>query len=329
VGLNISPNQLDGYIPIRVYSNEQRTFVDWCWIGPRRFTEPFFDHTIDAALRLPFSTLFRPQTSVEMLNKRYATSPGLEPQGFIFHMSRCGSTLVSQMLSSLANTLTISEAGSIDSVMRLRFVYRSLTDEDRANWLRSIVSALGQRWCGDEEHFFIKFDSWTAIDLPIIHRTFPAVPWIFLFRDPIEVMVSQLAQRGAHMVPGAIQPELFGMTIDSVHQMSPEEYCTRVLACVCQAALEHHSVCPGMMINYRELPEAVFNRIAPFYALAISDTDRETMRGVMRRDAKNPNSEFMPDSKAKRAMATEKVRTAADRWLTPVYDKLEALRGSP
>ena len=83
------------------------------------------------------------------------------------------------------------------------------------------------------------------------------------------------------------------------------------------------------MINYRDLPEAVFDRIAPFYALAFSDTDRETMCGVMRRDAKSPDAEFMPDSQAKRDKATERVRTAADIWLTPVYDKLEALRGSP
>jgi len=327
VDLTITPEHLDGWIPIRVYCNDHRPFVDWCWIGTRRFTEPFFDHTIEAVLRLPFSTLFRPQTSIDMLHERYETNRGLEPQGFIFHMSRCGSTLVSQMLSSLPNTLMISEAGSIDSVLRLRFVDSALTPEDRAKILKWIVGILGQRRCGDEEHFFIKFDSWASLDLPSIHRAFPSVPWIFVFRNPIEVIVSQLAHRGAHMVPGAIQPELFGMTIESVYQMRPEEYCSRVLASICQAVLDHHSICPGKMINYRDLPEAVFDQIAPFFGLKLSETDRATMRRVMLRDAKNPDMGFSTDSHAKRDMATERARKSTDRWLSPVYDQLETLRG--
>jgi len=326
VDLSVNPVLLDGWFPIRVYWSERQPLVDWCWVGPRRFTDPFFDHTIDAALRLPFSTLFRPQTSIEMLAERYAINPGLEPKGFILHMSRCGSTLVSQMLSSLPNALMISEAGSIDSVLRLRFVDLSFTDEDRALWLRWIVSAMGQRRCGDEEHFFIKFDSWTALDLSLIHRTFPRVPWIFLFREPMEVMASQLAHRGAHMVPGALQPELFDMTIDSIYEMRPEEYCARVLARVCQAAQEHHNVCPGIFINYRQLPEAVFDAIAPFFSLDLSDADQELMRKVTVRDAKNPDLQFQDDSQAKRDKASEEVRAAVATWLTPVYSQLEALR---
>ena len=305
-----------------MYWNERRPFVDWCWIGAQRFNEPFFDHTIDAALRLPFRTLFRPQTSLQMLEERYAISPGLEPQGFIFHMSRCGSTLVSQMLKALSNTLVISEAGPIDSILRLKFVDSSATDGDRVDWLRWIVGALGQRHSGTEERFFIKFDSWTAIELPLIHRAFPSVPWIFLFRDPIEVLVSQLGHRGAHMVPGAIQPELFGMTDDAVYQMRPEEYCAKVLGYVCNAALIHHRDCPGMFINFRELPEAVADSIAPFFGLELSDDDMEALRRVAVKNAKNPDFEFEDDSQAKRNNATDEMRAAVARWLVPVYDQL-------
>lgn len=294
----------------------------------RRFNEPFFDHTIDAALRLPFSTLFRPQTSMQMLEERYAISPGLEPQGFIFHMSRCGSTLVSQMLTALSNTLVISEAGSIDSILRLKFVDSSVTDRDRVDWLRWIVGALGQRHSGNEERFFIKFDSWTAIELPLIHRAFPSVPWIFLFRDPIEVLVSQLGHRGAHIVPGAIQPELFGMANDAVYQMRPEEYCARVLGCVCNAALTHHRDCPGMFINYRELPKAVADSIAPFFGLELSDADTDVLRRVALKNAKNPNLQFEDDSLAKRNNATDDMRAAVERWLAPVYDQLRAAQVS-
>ena len=63
--------------------------------------------------------------------------------------------------------------------------------EQRIEWLRGVVSALGQPRLGTEKHLFIKFDAWKVLDLPLIRRAFPAVPWIFLYRDPVEVLTSQ------------------------------------------------------------------------------------------------------------------------------------------
>jgi len=324
--VSINAHHLSGWIPIRIYWKERRPLVDWCWVGTRRFSEPFFDHTIEACQRLPFSNLFRPQTPIEMLRERHAIQPGLEPEGFIFHMSRCGSTLVSQILAALPRNVVISEAGSIDWVLRARFREPSLTDEERADWLRWIVSALGQRRAGDEENLFIKFDSWSVMDFPLIRRAYPAVPWIFLYRNPVEVLVSQLGQRGAHMVPGAIDPELFGMKLDEVFQMPPEEYCARVLARICEAALQHHQSSTGMMINYDQLPEAVWTGVADFFGVEVSDADMETFRLVARVDAKNPGLGFETDSQAKRNKASETARVTAARWLAPLYEQLETAR---
>jgi gluconate kinase len=328
--VSVNAHRLSGWIPIRIYWKERRPLVDWCWIGTRRFSEPFFDHTIDASLRLPFSNLFRPQTPIEMLRERHAFEPGLEPRGFIFHMSRCGSTLVSQMLAALPQNVVISEAGSIDSVLRAKFREPSLTDEQRADWLRWIVSALAQRRAGDEENLFIKFDSWSVMDFPLISRAYPGVPWIFQYRNPVEVLVSQLGHRGAHMVPGGIEPELFGMRLEEVLQMPPEEFCARVLARICEAALLHHQSSHGMMINYDQLPDAVWTAAAGFFGVEVSDADMETFRRVATVDAKNPGLGFESDSQAKQNKASETVRVTAARWLAPLYEQLEAarLRGS-
>jgi gluconate kinase len=324
--VSINAHHLSGWIPIRIYWKERRLLVDWCWIGTRRFSEPFFDHTIDDCQRLPFSNLFRPQTAIEMLRERHEIQPGLEPEGFIFHMSRCGSTLVSQMLAALPKNVVISEAGSIDSVLRAKFREPSVTDEERTDWLRWIVSALGQARAGDEKHLFIKFDSWSVMDLPLIRRVYPAVPWIFLYRNPVEVLVSQLGRRGAHMVPGAIDPELFGMKLDEVFQMPPEEYCARVLARICEAALQHHQSSAGMMINYDQLPEAVWTGVADYFGVEVSDADMERFRLVAGVDAKNPGLGFESDSQAKRNKASETARVTAARWLAPLYEQLETAR---
>ncbi len=80
-----------------------------------------------------------------------------------------------------------------------------------SSWLRGMLSALGQRRNGDEKKFFVKFDSWHTINLPLIRRAFPDVPWIFLYRDPLEVMVSQLRQGALNTVPGFIDLESAGI----------------------------------------------------------------------------------------------------------------------
>lgn len=328
--MSVDANQLAGWVPIRIYWNGRTPVVDWCWVGTRRFTQPFFDHTIDNCLRLPFSLLFRPQTPIESLGERHALAPGLQPRGFIFHMSRCGSTLVSQTLAALPGSVVLSEAGPIDSVLRARFRDASLSEATRSDWLRWVVSALGQRRSGDETDLFVKFDTWSALDLPLISRAYPGVPWIFLYRNPVEVLVSQMAHRGAHMVPGAIEPELFGMTMAEAFELQPEEYCARVLALACEAALRQHQSCGGLMINYEQLPDALRTGIADFFGIEVSDFDTEAFRRVTKLDAKNPSLMFESDSKAKQASASEAVHRAAERWLAPVYQRLEAARlGNP
>ena len=277
-------------------------------------------------MQLPFSLLFRPQTRIEWLRERDKLTPGLQPRGLIFHMSRCGSTLVSQMLGALPGSVVLSEAGPIDSVLRAHFKDQSLSDEMRVEWLRWLVSALGQRRRGDETDLFIKFDSWSALELPLIHQAYPDVPWIFLYRDPVEVLVSQLGQRGAHMVPGTIEPELFGMNLAEAFQIQPEEYCARVLAQTCEAALRHHQNSPGMMINYKQLPDAVWTALAGFFRIEVSDSDMKAFRRATQLDAKNPSVAFVNDSQAKQDSSSEAVRQAAEKWLAPVYQRLEAAR---
>jgi hypothetical protein len=233
---------------------------------------------------------------------------------------------MSQMLAALPEIVMLSEAGPIDSVLRAPFQDPSLSEATRSEWLRWVVSAIGQRRIGDETHLFVKFDSWSALELPLIHRAYPDVPWMFLYRNPVEVLVSQLAHRGAHMVPGAVEPGLFGMNMAEALEMQSEEYCARVLALTCDAALRHHQRCPGMMVNYEQLPDAVWTGIADFFGMELRESDIEAFRRVTKLDAKNPSLMFESDSKAKQASASEAVRLAAERWLAPLYERLEAAR---
>ena len=51
-------------------------------------------------------------------------------------------------------------------------------------------------------------DAWQIHSLPLIRAAFPDTPWVFVYRDPLEVMVSQLARPGTLNIPGALDPEI-------------------------------------------------------------------------------------------------------------------------
>jgi len=316
---------LDGWIPIRIYWQQSQTMVDWCYLGTRRFSEPFFEQTIQQCLWQPFNVLFRHQTPIETLAELQAARPGLAPTGFTFHMSRCGSTLVAQMLAALPQNIVISEAGPIDTVLRANLRDQHATEEQRASWLRGLIGALGQARDTCERHLFVKFDSWSIFDLPLIRRAFPKMPWIFMYRDPVEVMVSQARQRGSQMLPGTLDPGALGLDFATATLMPLDEYCARVLGAICEAATRYYRPGAARLVDYRQLPDAVWSSLAELFGVRYTPEEVESMRGVARFDAKHPGLAFAQDSAARPQIATDEIRALADRWVRPFYDRLEAL----
>ena len=318
--------QLRDWTPIRIYWRDARPFVDWCCMDGARFVEPFFDQTIEKRFRYPFNLIFRHQTPLEVLGELYEQTRGLPLKGLIFHMSRCGSTLISQMLASLERNVVVSEAGPIDMALRSNFYDPSITEEMRVWWLRWVVAALGQRRNDAEETLFIKTDCWHMIYLPLIERAFPGVPWVFVYRDPVEVMVSHRRRRGGQVIQGVLQSEIFRMNFSEATRMSPDEYCARVLAGICEAALKFSDNENGLLINYNQLPEAMLREIASHFQLKFDDGERDRMRSASRMDAKNPVMTFEDDSVEKQRAATDEVWRLAEQLLEPLYERLEVKR---
>jgi hypothetical protein len=316
----------DGWLPIRVYWRRATLLVDWCWLGALRFTDPFFEQTVNQALSHPANLLFRRQTPIEGLEELAAARPGLRPNGFIFHMSRSGSTLISQMLSRLPKNLVISEASPIDTVLRSRFEDVAITQEQRTTWLRWLVSALGQRRQAEQERLFIKFDCWHTFFLPLILHAFPDVPWIFVYRKPIEVLMSQHTQRGAQMIPGMLEPGLFGWDASAVARMRLEEYGARVLAKICDAAANQVRKGSGKLLNYHQLPAVVCPTLIEFWGLDCSSSDAAQMLEAARWNAKNPTLLFEDDTAKKTQSANGELRGVAREWLDEPYRQLETER---
>ena len=317
---------LRDWVPIRVYMRGSEPLVDWCYAGSTRFTQPFFSDTINQVLRRPFSLLFRHQTSLDFLGELFNARPGLAPTGLIFHMSRCGSTLVAQMLAALEANIVISEAPTIDSVIRVSGDYARANGDAQELRLKWMVGALGQTRSEVERHYFIKFDSWNTLDLDLILKAFPAVPWIFLYRNPVEVIVSQMRQRGLQMVPGSIGNVLPGVGLDDALKIPPEEYCARILARICEAALNNAKNRNAFFVNYDQLPGVVTNSIVEHFGVSYTTEEIEQMVKAASFNSKTPQMTFQTDSEEKQADATDAARKSAAEWVEPVYERLEAVR---
>jgi gluconate kinase len=242
-------------------------------------------------------------------------------------MSRCGSTLAAQMLASLEQNIVISEPPPVDSILRSNTKNPAITDDERINWLKWMVSAFGQTR-NAETHYFIKFDSWNTLDLDLIERAFPNVPWIFLYRNPVEVIVSQMRQRGAQMVPGSIEQLLPGLDLTEVLTMPAEEYCARVLARICESAINSAGSRNALLINYNELPEAVTSSMLEHFGVEYLPEDVQRMKNAARFNAKTPQMTFSPDSAEKREQASDAALQAAEKWVNPLYERLEKIRKS-
>lgn len=321
-----APAPPDGWFPIRAFWQEGRVMLDWCWLGERRFTDPFFEQTIHAALAHPFSLLFRRQSSLEELAAWAGSQPVPLPAGFIFHMSRCGSTLVSQMLAAAPENIVLSEAGPIDFVLRAQPPGGMLPEEQRLDWLRAVVAALGRRRSPRERHCFIKFDAWHILALPLIRRAFPGVPWIFLYRDPVEVLVSHRREPGGQTVPGVLDPRLFGLGPGEAMQIPPDEYAARVMGCLLRAALDHAGDAHGRLVNYSELPGVMAPELLEFFGMSFGPESLARIQAAAARNAKAPAFAFEPDSARKQCEADARLRDLAARWMQPAHDRLESIR---
>jgi hypothetical protein len=307
------------WLPTRIQWTPSGPAVDWCHLGDLRFTDPFFAQTVAAAMAHPFNLLFRCTSALDALP--IPQTPELRPAGFIFHMSRCGSTLVTQMLAALAGNVVLSEPKPIDQILRVPSRWPGIDSDRLVLWLRALAAALGRRRGAKERDLFIKFEGWHTLLLPLIRRAFPHVPWIFLYREPLEVLVPMTEQ-----FPADIEPALFGLSWPQAQAMSTAAYCALVLERICQAAIAQHGDGGGLLIEYRELPEAVCGPMFDHFGLRCGPEELARMRQTARFDAKQPKTLFTPDAAEKRSAASAELVELASSRLAPLYRELEALR---
>jgi hypothetical protein len=311
-------------MPARVAWRGEEPKVEWTLMGKQRLLDSFFEETLQRQMMHPFHQVFRRDSSMEEMVAWTEAHKGARPGGIIFHMSRCGSTLLCRQLMALERNIVASEPAPMDAVLRASQRMPGLPREVQVRWLRAMAAALGQPRNG-EQAFYLKTDGPHVRQADLLREAFPETPLIFLYRDPVEVMVSQSRMASVWTVPGIVHPHALGMEISDWDPLQTDVYRARALSNFCEAGLRLAQSDPRcLLVNYTELPEAMYGRLLGHFGLR--EEDVPAMREAAKQDAKAPGISFDRDTATKQAEATERLRAVAAEHLQPVYERLEAER---
>ena len=320
---------LKGWLPVDAVVVDGRPGLWWMDMSGVSLTEPFFQQTVDRA-KANGSVRGELFTEFDVLLQLEKSLDSVEPAGFILHSSRCGSTLVANACRAIAGSIVLSEANAID-----KLIARFITDSDGIKeslysvFLRGVVHALGQRRSGNEQHLFIKFACCSFAQIDRIRRIWPRVPWIFLYRDPIETIVSNLAGVPPWLKDNdrRVLASITGASANAVAEMDLEELCARTIGSLYTKA---HGLANEncLLLNYNQLSVPVLSSVLNFFEVSPSAAELEAIArasGVYSKEASGTRA-FVGDAGAKQTLASERVREMAAAWASEPYRLLEQKR---
>ena len=129
--------------------------------------------------------------SLRALARRVASEPVLPVAALIFHCSRCGSTLLARLLEHDPGNRVFAEPEALPRFFAAHA--EALARGEDAAELGAFIHAFGLAPAPHERHLIVKLTSRAIRYLPGFRAAFPDVPFVYLFRDPVEVVASLCA----------------------------------------------------------------------------------------------------------------------------------------
>ena len=313
-----------GWMPVDAVVVDGRPGLLWMQLADVSFSEPFFQQTVDR-VRAEHPDRTERFTEFDALLQLNHVLPRVEPAGFIFHSSRCGSTLLANACRCVDDSIVLSEPFPIDKLVA-RFItdaHDPVKETLYSVFLRAVVNALAQSSKG---RVFIKFSCCSVSQLERISRIWPRVPWVFLYRDPIETIVSNVTNPPEWLLDEdrRILAHITATSTAQVTEMSLEELCARSIGSFFFTA---HTLAndTGLLLNYNQLSSPAIGSILQFFNVRPSAAELERIASGTRVYSKEVSATrvFEPDTDAKQKLASDHVREVAERWAMQPYALLE------
>ncbi|OGS54241.1 MAG: hypothetical protein A3J40_00350 [Erythrobacter sp. RIFCSPHIGHO2_12_FULL_63_10] len=174
--------------------------VLWADIGDHPFREWQFMYTVEALAKSgAIGDSFTSDFAI-LQDDRILADP-IEPSGFLFHISRCGSTLTAKALARLPRHVVINQGGPLQrgfwAAITRDWTEEAVPSPENLKAFRNLVLAMTRRRRSEQERAFVKFISWNTLYMDFAMQAFPDVPALFLYREPVEVIASVLRETSA------------------------------------------------------------------------------------------------------------------------------------
>jgi len=295
-----NPDEFENWLPSKLFEKEGELFLEWIYLWDVHLAKPFFDETLTCC-RLKNSMKGAEQkgkrvTSIEFLSEVAQYLDSVDPSLFIFHTSRCGSTLSTQILSLNSQNIVFPEYLIVDSILRAQIQGNSVTIEKRKEWLRNLIKIIGQKRFPEEKRLIVKLDSWHFQFHGMIRELYPEVPFAILYREPDAILRSNQKQWGMQFVSELIPPSIFNIEVDTSTPFSMIEYADQVLrsmySSILKIAVSDKNIilldyCNGMVENLMNLIK-ILNIESSFM-------NQKEVIERLQFHSKNPNNIFMED----------------------------------
>jgi hypothetical protein len=310
---------MNGFIPYSIDVVDRRALVRWVEARADQPPSPFFAPMVQGLLA---SGMAQRITSLDAL----LDAPDLDPVGLVLHQSRCGSTLVTQTLAESGVVASVSEATPINQLLLLE----RLTADDRSCLLRGLVRTLLLPPLGAEARpGLVKFTSWNTLCFSVIRAAFPNTPWLFVYRDPLEVLASH-AKHPARWIGQTRFLERLpnGQALAaSIAALDDVRRCAALIAAFGQAVLTAHPL-PAQLLNYNELPGALPVDVPSRFGLSLSTTQRDRVAASSALYSKDATRrrQFDRDAERRERPPTEVTRAADLEYSRNVHNALEIVR---
>ncbi len=232
----------------------------------------------------------------------------IEPSGFMFHISRCGSTLTGKALARSPRHLVINQGAPLQrgfwATITRDWTQAAQASPENLKAFRNLVLAMTRRRFPQEDRAFIKFISWNTLYMDFALAAFPQMPALFLYRDPVEVIASVLRETSA-VVWAKGRPQagfLSGLDWRATAEMDEVEYLAHCFARYLGFAAQMGA--RTGLLNYRDIkPENFPGILARGFDFCPSEEELALMLEQFQfhsKDDKN-QQQFTSDSLEKRA----------------------------
>lgn len=245
---------------------------------------------------------------------------------FIFHMSRCGSTLITQMIATSKRFFIVSEPQIFNAILNPKFMPKE--SQEKMYLLRAVINAIEDCKPESAEYVFIKFRSWNTLFLNKILDLFPKVQWMFVHRKGIEVLESVLRDPPGWMRSRFTYSHFFmeklGLSVDKFKALSESEYAIQLLGTFCSLALSQVSP-KSIFIDYENIAGGLPSVLEENWGINLSVTEKEIIFARTKFYSKDPNKiqKFVSDSEVKQNAANNEERKLAEIYIESKRNRLK------